>query len=580
MRLTLEAPFSGLRLNAPPTVIGDKEATIAKNIRLSRGTLRCRGGLDLLWEEGRRCDAILSYQNAADVIRTLLVCNGDLVEITGGTRVVRAGGAFAAFRPVDYAVVFDRLYLCDGSAFKVSDGTNVYSPDLAGPATAPTVTLAAEAGPIVGEVDYQYTYYSSTWGQESPPSPTSAKVTATASLQPDLDDWDLPSDPRVDKIRIYRRRPDFRQTVWHLAAEIDVPATTGTVVEDRKGDADLSQRFLSPPPRSPFPFDPSMLTFQGGAMFLNSKTRRTELFFTRPGEPWLVVGSITLEGTEEDSEPITGLYGTQGYLIVGKSNSTWVISGNTIETFQKARISGEIGCVAPHSYLEPADGSVCWMAQSGFYSWNGGAPVLLSAAIEKKFSERNAALDDRVVGLYCKEERSSWWTFAPAGATEATEVLVYWHELGTWTSFEFPSAVSWLGYLTDETTQARKIAVSLANGKIGTYEPSAVRDFDNRIFAEWRSKVFDFGLPDYLKELGRFQADVEYSDSPDDWVSIETLGERDYGQLLVSSMGSRRSPLIANVGRILRRVSFAVQFSGGDCEVSSIIVDVETGVRA
>lgn len=111
---------------------------------------------------------------------------------------------------------------------------------------------------------------------------------------------------------------------------------------------------------------------QTGASYLITG-RPNRLYYSEPFEPeyWPVVNFIDVE--PGDGDRITGLAANFDRLVVCKRNKTYVLAFRdipAIEVSVPARVSSDIGCIAPRSFAEVEVGTV-WLADRGLALYDG-----------------------------------------------------------------------------------------------------------------------------------------------------------------------------------------------------------------
>lgn len=145
-----------------------------------------------------------------------------------------------------------------------------------------------------------------------------------------------------------------------------------------------------------------------------------------PGGGWIQVNDGRKEGVIEAIHS----YGT--YLLVFKRQATWVITGQSEESFTLRRLARHVGCVGPECVVE-LNGLVYFLSDDGLYVTDGTAvePVLgnekvsqtLSARIDAMHAEGAAGnLRDPNVWVY---QDMVWFSLPASGETEPEWTWVY-----------------------------------------------------------------------------------------------------------------------------------------------------------
>ena len=155
--------------------------------------------------------------------------------------------------PFDFVISSNVVYFGNGKDMKKYDGTTLTNWGILSPSVAPTFALVAGTQNTYTGWNYVYTYYNSTSGHESSPSPLSLSTGLITNQNVSVGVV-ASTDPQVTNIRIYRTT-DGGATNPPQMAEISnspFPNTTGSYV-DSTPDISLSIRtapqfFLNDPP--------------------------------------------------------------------------------------------------------------------------------------------------------------------------------------------------------------------------------------------------------------------------------------------------------------------------------------------
>lgn len=517
-QIVARAPFRGVNKALDPSIIGPTEAQSCLNVLLSYGSLRKRPGTTT------RMD-LSDYGPVLGMYDYLKLDTGDgsvdvIHLLKAGSTLFHAEDwiatafplAMSPTEPLDAITINNRCYFCDAAIFKVTDGATTYNPGIEQPAT-PTVAASATAGNLDGTYDYKITFYSSTWGQESPACAASATV-APVDKQVDITSIPTTSDVRVDKVRIYRRKVSAYETTWHYVKEI-AEGTTSTT--DNALDQDVSQLTIAP-----LSFDgtiptPRYLAYQADVTFLAGfDLYPTRLYYTPPGQPWAAYQYIEV-GLGHDTEPITGLCAFQGILVVFKERSIWVLSGNSADTFYLRKVHPKIGCRSHHSIV--LIGSVIYfLSEDGFYAFDGANATPLSGAealdpIRPDIVVRNYARDRYCVGIHDPHNAIILWTYS-SGSSAVNDTVYAFHyeasrflEFPVYSPWRFADGVSFVGRLSDPTTRDRLLHVGLNSGALLYLSGSS--DGGQPIEWNWRSGDMDAGVGARFKTWRDLQIEFE-----------------------------------------------------------------------
>ena len=517
-KLNVNAPFVGLNDYLDDSVLGVKDAKTCINIDLSQGTLRPRPESD---REIETTSLVLgmkqfSFENATSNTRTIVVDGTDLKKYDVDAQnvpVVLEAGIGSGLRPATFAMVGKRCYIADGSMFKVTDGdSGVHDPQLPRPA-APTVAVSATDGELDGDYDYKITFYSATWGQESPASDASAAVTAN-SKRIDLSSIATTTDARLDtggKVRVYRRKISDGGTVWYYVGEVDEGTT---VFVDFVRDEDVN--FSRPAPLS---FDETLPTmsyvaYHQGVLFA-AELRTNKLYFSLPGRAFVIDGFLPIGNDEGDNEPITAIKSYQGSLYIGKSESIWVVTGNDRDSFSVSRIVGSTG-IKSHTSVVEAGGLLYFLGRHGFYAFDGtSTPQDVSEPIHDYLNDpyasgdsRDPGNDESVVAEHFEALRAIVVSF-PREISGRVFVYFYGNSQragrSSWSEWEFRDVLG-------QKESIRSIAVYSRDGIeelwIGMWSGliEKITNLDNRnVDAFWKSPELDLGEPNRKKRISEVQ---------------------------------------------------------------------------
>jgi len=472
-RITHYGPFLGINGTKHPRQLGYGEAASCHNLDLSAGTIKKRPGtiekVDLS-TTGEPLGGHNYYKVSGSTTTVYdLVKSGDRLFIFDEWSGTDLAESLSLENLADFATLNNRVYYCDGTAFRVTDGATCYSVTITRPSAPAASTVSV--GNLTGTYDYKVAYYSSTWGQESAasdvttsvsPAATQVRLALTAS-----------TDGRVDKIRIYRRKTSASEALWYYVTE--TTNTTGNW-DDNILDASVSQTSLAP-----LSFSTSVPTFrymaqQGGILALaGDPTYPNRVYFTRPNEPWAVYDYIDF-GSGLDSDQVGALAAFKGVFIVWTSTSMWIVSGTSADDFIKQKIDPGVGCRSHHGVVNVGD-YLYFLAEESFYVFDGSTVMPISGEesqdpIRSDVTSRNYAREQWVVGGHLPEYGAIIWTFSSETSDENDQVYVHFYEHSrrmqypSWCPWGFDAACSWIGRLADPTTRRIETYFGLSNGSL------------------------------------------------------------------------------------------------------------------
>lgn len=522
--LRFEPPFVGVQRNRESSSLSLREAEDALNVDLDKGNLRKRLGLGELLDLSAHgaIRGIYNYRkNDGDIY--FLVKAGDKLfsyKNRGEPMSLFEFSSTDADTLVSFATVNNRVYFTTRAELKVTDGEAVFTAQLLAPQFPPTAVASTTSGVLKGTYDYKVSYFSSTWGQESP----SSAVTATVS--PDEKQVTLSAilgsvDSRVDKVRIYRRKVSVGEVLWSLVATIENGQSTYT---DNILDEDVNYERIAPLTEAPTNPIVRFLAYQADTLFLaGEEANPTLLYYTRAGQPWVVDRSIEIGGGG-DSDPITGLHAFRGIVVVHKRNSIWTVSGNSPETFFVRKIFGGVGCRSHWSIVE-RDELEFFLGERGFYAFDGAsAPVEISDPIRPDLLERDQSQDEKVVGIHDPERGMLLWglTASPGDEVNSTQWAYFYRnarqvEAPSWCKWQFASPLTYTGPL--DFSSSRFFTYGGANGKVHTLVSTS--DDGTAFPCFWQTGKLAGGRRDRFKRWTEFA--VKFVPAPEGVTSLQAV---------------------------------------------------------
>lgn len=512
------APFVGLNLIDDESSIRENEATQALNVNLDRGLITKRDGYvgvttttDVL--------GITDYRKLDGTVQQIIKSGTNLKKLTGGV-LSTIGTGLTADTLADFAIYNDRCYVVDGK-FRVTDGASTFSPSI----TAPNIsglTVTKEdyglgIGGLGGTYDYKFTYKSVAWQVESPASAASA-TQELSDQQVAFTDIPRSTDARVDKIRIYRRKPSEQGTMWFLVTEIANPGSGTASYTDIVLDEAVDPFEFAPLSES-YVFDNlgfKHIELHNGVMFLAGDN--SELYFSLPDRPTVITDKLIV-GNDAQHGKITGLLSWQGLLYVFKEDSIWSVDGLTKDTFNVSSVTRGVGCYSGQSIV-PTDGAVYFLGEDSILAFDGKQVGDAGERIRPLMQSRVRNRDAFVVGENDKDNRSIIWSFTPEGETTNTKCVVLFYgnttkaDLPSWATWEFkdaskdPAPLQCMARVTvNSATFDRKLWYGFS-AKVG--EPGGVKDDGTGDFALiWTTGKWDAESPEKYKHWGNFSIEVD-----------------------------------------------------------------------
>lgn len=531
--IRFQGPFQGVNKAVDSSYLGVLEAEDALNVILDKGTLLKRDGFTPLFTYDGTNDGSISgifdYVKNDGTLKTLIASGSNLYSTTFANGILSSSslvpGVLTPGTLVNFQTVNNRVYLANGAVFKVTDNTALFDANLPNPA-APTVTLVIKragdvypggaelvgTGKLTGLYDYRYTWYSSTWGQESQGSQPSQFLTyqndnrRLTFRQANGTRVTVPNDARITHARIYRRKTSDGETDWSFVTDLAVTpnAFAPDDFDDTMLDVDVD-RFTKAPIGSlagtvtNFGF----MAFQDGVLFLSgSPTFPNRVYYTLPNRPYELQGFLEV-GSGGDNEKVTGLASFMGELIVFKTSSIWVWSGNSKETFYVKELIPNVGCRG-HFSIVSVDNLLFFLGQKGFYAFDGREVRELSEKIKPDLVSRNQLLDQNCVGVHDFERGMILWSYCGAGSSKPNKMAAYFYrnareiEDDSWCPWSFQNEqATMLALIADNTTRIQSLVFGMDSGVIGLY--GGDHDDDNPIPFLWRTGKQSGGVPEVKK---------------------------------------------------------------------------------
>lgn len=231
--------------------------------------------------------------------------------------------------------------------------------DISGNDAFPEVDVA----PIAGTIQYVYTFYNSTDGTESAPSPASAEqeILSTVSLTA----LEVSSDPQVDKKRIYRIGGNI--TTFTLVDTID---NADVSYLDSKEDTAVEGSLLTSTTNTEAP---TGLAFIAEAYAMLFGAEDTKLRFTPIGEPDYWPETFFLQF----STPLTGIAPVTNGVLVFTKFRTHLITGTGPTSLSQYLLDDTQGCIDASS-IQLVGGSAVWASSDGICTSNGSAVIVIT----------------------------------------------------------------------------------------------------------------------------------------------------------------------------------------------------------
>lgn len=238
MKLTLAA-FQGRVPRLGDRHLGDTQATVANNCKLTSGELRSFRNIKEVNDPAYSTAGLLTiylYGKGETYERWLQW--GDDVDVTKGP-IAGDTTERTYFTGTDKPRAFDKDMVDIGGDDEYPESTYILG--VPAPTTAPTATVTGT--PSGDPVDRAYVYtFLTGWGEEGPPSPPSSTVTVETGESVDLTTMDQApaGDYNISKWRIYRVVTSITGAEYQFVAEVTINTNTPQY-NDSKTDAQLGE---------------------------------------------------------------------------------------------------------------------------------------------------------------------------------------------------------------------------------------------------------------------------------------------------------------------------------------------------
>lgn len=216
-----------------------------------------------------------------------------------------------------------------------------------------------------GDYTYAYTYYNSSDGSESAPSPISDLVTGSEG-KISITFSGASADLQVDKIRLYRLGGAVTQ--YSLLVELPndiVDYTDITLDIDLAGNTILDTITYDPAPTG------LKYLVESYAMLFGAVGDK--LYYSNIALPnaWPATNFLDFE------DNITGIGAIQNGLLVFTKLKTYIVTGNSPETFSKYLLDSSQGCLS-HYTIQFVRGTLLWLSEDGICTSSGGLVEVLT----------------------------------------------------------------------------------------------------------------------------------------------------------------------------------------------------------
>lgn len=385
--IPIRAPFGGLQVNSAQRAVDPRDCVDCREVHTTFGSINKRPGIQIVsntgiggasGNAGMMLKPFRHGSNAYLLARINTAAQAMRVIDTNGFEVYSESAGSEA--TIGFATHNDRVYVAGGTLLRTlytSGATFVTAQTgITAPTVAPTVTDIGAGGNIAdGDYSYRYTYYNSTLGVESGPSPSGTVTAAGGSTTIRVTGPVGNGDSQISHYRIYRQRLTV-DTTWYYVAQQTIAVNYDDTLGSVTGlQSDALNLISDRPP------DSSVICWHNRRMWWGVGTATPRDI--RPSEIDLPHKVNPLGGfriVDNYGDYMIEAVSHRGRLFIFNLNSLWVITGRSLSSYSADQVA-EIGCAARYSIVK-IGGYLYFASRNGVYRTAGGEPEYLSADIE------------------------------------------------------------------------------------------------------------------------------------------------------------------------------------------------------
>ena len=220
-------------------------------------------------------------------------------------------------------------------------------------------------GELQGTYQYQMTYYNSTTGSESGPSPLSDEFALDDGGNVTFTSLPVSSDPQVTHKRLYRIGGNLT-SMTRVVELTNATASYTDVLRDTEVEGTILETAIALQA-------PAGLKFLTEAYAMLFAALGSQLRFTPIGKPdqW-----PSLYFLEFDAN-ITGLAAVTSGILVFTKFKTYLVTGTGPTSLAQQLISSDQGCIA-HESVQVVAGTAMWASTDGICASSGNLPQVIS----------------------------------------------------------------------------------------------------------------------------------------------------------------------------------------------------------
>lgn len=346
------------------------------------------------------------------------------------------------------------------------------------PLVAPTIADGGAGALTAADYFTVYTYYNTTTGNESNPSPASAKLTLGASKLIRWSNVGISPTAQVNARRLYRTLPGQSGEYFFVAT---IPNNNDTGFQDNLAVSDMGAAVSfdnGTPPNN-------LIT---GDIF-NERlfcTDGTDLFFSEIGTVEAYSVDNVIRVFPDDGHYIRAVHAHGSRLIIGKTNKIHFLTGTDRNDFAINTLSDRHGCYSGFS-MKSIEGFLFWYGGDNVYRSDGTSVQSISTLKLRRTLDK--VPDGRKEFVMAGVIPSlSWYILAMAQSDSATPTLntvvaCYNYKSDTWSIFKYP-----------------------------TLAPAVLADFFDANYGQVLYATFDSPAPLNIFQFNR--GNLDYNDTP------------------------------------------------------------------
>lgn len=492
----------------PPEHIQDNEGTLVRNWIPFGSKLRRRDGTTRVTSaaHGEALTSLFPFKLSTGTWLLLVGFLTGVGKLSGGGIVehtISDGQVYSSSAsPWRFRQYKNEILACrpsTGTLKRVTQDT-IQDAGIDAPSAAPTIAEGAAGDVEAGDYLAVFTFYNSTTGAESNPSPATGTVTIGASKRIAWTGIGISTNGQVTARRIYRTLPD-QPGEYYFIGQIDDNFTT--TFDDNVVVADMGRQvsFENALP----PSNVELLEIWRERAWVSDGTT---VYFSN------IVGGISnvqgfgefnvIQAYPDDGHEIRVLHAHGAQLIVGKTNAIhYVVAAG--DGFALETLSDKHGCIAPES-MRSAERLLFWYSGDNVYRSDGVNVVSISTVkVREVLRSIPDAMKEKVVGAVFPALSLYLLTVSQGDEDENELILAYNYKTDVWTTISLPAGIAYVGDFFDTNYGQVLYAVAYDGHVYQLLDEDALDDYGTAITATWIGKGLGMDRPAAMKAVHRIQ---------------------------------------------------------------------------